>query len=170
MLLVGGSIALAMSGSTASTPAPTSIMSAPGLPIPAIPGRQTLSAITANGQPPDSIVDSVAIPQGAHVIGATNESDTYVGYDRSIAMDTTSSDSSLIEFYKLELPILGWKVTSTGPPHGQPGYEILALRAGGDGNQWEIGVIVSPTTFTAGGPGTGTSKFTLTFLTVSNAA
>jgi hypothetical protein len=167
-LVIGGSIVAGLSGSTAPSPAPQSVKTATGSPLPAVPARTVLAPIVSDGQPPDDILNSVVLPEKAIAGATTNNTDNLIGYDRSMSFTLAANDTNLIAFYKAELPAEGWKITSTGAPHGESGYEILAEQAGNDGNEWDLGVIIAPTTFSAGGPASGTSKFTLTFEVASD--
>ena len=50
----------------------------------------------------------------------------------------------------------GWQIFSTGPADHDPGgLEVLGKKAGSDGFFWEMGAVVSPTTFGAGAPAGG---------------
>ena len=50
----------------------------------------------------------------------------------------------------------GWQVFETGPARNDPGaLEVLGKKAGSDGFFWEMGAVVSATTFGADAPPAG---------------
>ena len=63
----------------------------------------------------------------------------------------------------------GWQIFSTGPADHEPGgLEVLGKKAGSDGFYWEMGAVISPTTFGAGAPATGATSFTLELFQVQD--
>ena len=56
----------------------------------------------------------------------------------------------------------GWQIFGTGPADHNPGaLEVLGKKAGSDGFFWEMGAVISATTFGAGAPAGGTTSFTV---------
>ena len=56
----------------------------------------------------------------------------------------------------------GWQIISTGPAdHVTGGLEVLGKKAGSDGFYWELGAVISPTSFGAGAPAAGATSFSL---------
>ena len=79
--------------------------------------------------------------------------------DPTGSFDVVASQATVLGFYKAELKSLGWSISSTGAADRVKGAtEVLAQRASADGWYWEVGVVVSPTTF---GSGTDNTPFTL---------
>jgi hypothetical protein len=174
VVLASGAAVAVLTGGTSSTgSAPPVVKTAPGAPVAAAAARHALAPIITPGRPPADVVDAVVLPAGAAGVrgSATNLG---VGlYDRSIGLTSPLSEAAVITFYRVELPVAGWKVISQGPPHGVPGFEILAKMAGTDGYLWELGVTVSPTVFPGAGTpasATGTTPFALRLFAVSDAA
>ena len=65
-------------------------------------------------------------------------------------------------FYRKDLKKQAWQIFSTGPAeHVAGGLEVLAKKAGADGFYWELGAVISPTTFGGNAPAAGSTSFTL---------
>jgi len=65
-------------------------------------------------------------------------------------------------FYSKVLKKQGWQIISTGPADHHPGaLEVLGKKAGSDGFYWEVGAVVSATTFGANAPAAGSTSFSL---------
>jgi hypothetical protein len=130
-----------------------------------VAGLTTSSALpfaplVAMGEPPGDIVDSVVVPVGATQVALPHTGGEATSYDRSIVFTTSASAQSLFDFFEAQMKGRGWKVFSTGAPAHGPGIELLAQRGGSDSWFWEQGVVISPTTFSAGGAAQRT-EFTL---------
>jgi hypothetical protein len=153
------SLASALTSDTtpkAGSPPPKIAADVPGVPLRAQGAEKGLAPILTPDQPPSNIVDAVALPVGwTRVSTQNNAADAY---DSQVRFTVPGAQSELIDFYATELPRLGWKVVSKGPTVllGKSVYEVLGTKAGDDGNYWEIGAVISPTTFT----GTGSSDIT----------
>lgn len=124
-----------------------------GTTLEAIPAAAALRPIQQPGTPPVNIVGSLALPAGAtRVVAHPSRSVTL--FDANERFDVTGSQAAVIDFYRKELRTGNWKVTSVGAARGSIGAtEVLAEKAGTDGWYWEVGVVVSPTLFPAGGSG-----------------
>ena len=141
----------------------THSFSVPGTPLKAVPAVHDLKVITVSGQPPGNIINSVAVPSGARVTGHANNTASAQGvYDAQINLRADESQAVLLTFYKLDLKKQGWQIISTGPAdHVTGGLEVLGKKAGSDGFYWEVGAVVSATTFGANAPAAGSTSFSL---------
>ncbi|HVC70579.1 MAG TPA: hypothetical protein VNC61_10040 [Acidimicrobiales bacterium] len=169
VLLVGFIGALATGGGSKPTAPLTSLPTAKGAGITAIPGRRALSPIVVGGQPADDILDAVALPKGATVTpgSATNKG---IGlYDHSLSFVIAGSEQRVIDFFRAELPALRWRIVSQGPPpKATPGYRIVGQHPSSDGYEWEIGVTVAPTTFASGAGSRETTSFVVRLFAVTD--
>ena len=168
VLLVGFIGAVVTGGGTKPTAPLTSLPTAKGAGITAIPGRHGLSPIVRAGQPASDILDAVALPKGA-VATPGSATDNGIGlYDRSLSFTLPVSEERLISFFRAELPALKWQVVSQGlPPKGTPGYRIVGQHPSSDGYEWEIGVTVAPTTFGSGADVHESTSFTVRLFAVT---
>jgi len=168
-IVILGLIALAFTG-TKPVAAPTSIKTAKGSPLAAIPAATDLAPMISGGEPPDDIVNAIALPKGS-IPGATyNNTQAAQGYDEQRLFTVDTSQQNVISFFEAELPSLGWHLQSKGPARNQNGYEVLAQRAGSDANYWQIGAVVSPTTFPTSGAGakSGVTQFEIRLFQISD--
>jgi hypothetical protein len=121
-----------------------------------VPGRRLLGSILQPGTPPANIVSAVTVPQGAVRVSTQNNSGAALQYDEQVVLSVRASQADVLAFYDTELPANKWGVFSAGPAYNDPqAEELLARQAGDDGWYWEIGVVVSPSTF---GTGAGAAK------------
>ncbi|MGO8859923.1 MAG: hypothetical protein ACLQRH_04020 [Acidimicrobiales bacterium] len=140
----------------------TRSFSVPGTTLRAQPAVRALKVITVDGQPPDNIVNATSIPVGATRVSFQNNSASAQAYDAQIALTIDSSQGAVENFYSKDLKVQGWQIFETGPADNDPGaIEVLAKQAGSDGFYWEIGAVVSATTFGPGAPAKGSTSFTL---------
>jgi hypothetical protein len=170
VVVVGGLLAQGFAGPSAPTPAPSVVPTAKGSPLKAIPGRSDLTSLIADGEPPDDIVNAVVLPVGSLPGTVINDTNSAGSYDEQRLFTLASSQADIIKFFEIELPAQGWHTESTGPAKDQPGFEVLAQRAGSDGFYWEIGAVVTPTVFAATGPGAknGLTHFEIRLFQVSD--
>jgi hypothetical protein len=141
----------------------TSSFSVPGTPLRAEPGVRALKVITVSGQPPGNIINAVSIPEGATRTSFANNSAASQGaYDAQITLRADESQAVLENFYKKDMHKQGWQIVSSGPAdHVAGGLEVLGKKAGSDGFYWELGAVISPTSFGAGTPAAGATSFSL---------
>jgi hypothetical protein len=140
----------------------TRAFSVPGTPLRAMPAVHDLGVITVSGQPPGNIINAVSVPEGATPTSYKNNSNAAQGYDAQITLRADESEAALDNFYKMDMKKQGWQVISTGPAdHVTGGLEVLGKKAGSDGFYWELGAVISPTSFGAGTPATGATSFSL---------
>jgi hypothetical protein len=141
----------------------------------AIPGAHALKAIEQSGLPPANIVRAVSVPLGADVVSSQSNSAGSGQYDEQVVLSVHAAQLDVFNFFTAEMPAWRWSVFSTGPAQNQPGtIEVLGKQAGDDGWFWEMGAVVSPTTFADTGLGstqtsTGEStRFTIRLFQVSD--
>jgi hypothetical protein len=171
------------------TPAPTSIATAPGAVLHAVPARPLLRSIVTVGEPPDDLLNALAVPRGTTPVPGTALNRGVELYDRSLRLVVPATEQAVISFFRAQLPAQHWRRLSQGPAK-VPGYQILEQHPASDGHEWEVGVTVSPTVFpgpapsSAGSgptgpappgsaptaPATGTTSFTLRLFSVSDQA
>lgn len=169
VLILGGIGAALTSSGNARPPAVHSLPTAAGATIKATPGRAALGPIVRTGEPPDDILNVVALPEGT-TTKAGSATDNGVGlYDHSLSFTVGVSEQRVIDFFRAELRALKWQVISQGPPpHGAAGYEIVGQHPSSDGYEWEIGVTIAPTTFGSGArTAVETTPFTLRLFAVT---
>lgn len=169
VILLFGTLAAVTSGGSGGTVAPPArAVAVQGSTLTAVPAAGGLSAIAQPGTPPPDVLNALILPSGWHLVSSTPS--TGAGqYNASARFTVTSPEATVIAFYKNGLRSRGWKVFSVGPAKGALGStEVLAQKAGSDGWYWEVGAVVSPTTF-ATGTGQETA-FTVTLFEVPDAA
>jgi len=137
--------------------------SVPGTSVRARPAVKDLKVITKSGQPPGNIVNAVSVPANAKLVSHQNNSASEQGsYDAQITLTADDSQAAVENFYSKVLKKQGWQIISTGPADHQPGaLEVLGKKAGSDGFYWEVGAVVSATTFGANAPAAGSTSFSL---------
>ncbi|MGO9341582.1 MAG: hypothetical protein ACLP6E_03540 [Acidimicrobiales bacterium] len=164
-----GFIAQVFTGSNPPVAAPSSVPTAKGSPIKAIPASSALAPLVSSGEPPNDIVNAIVLPAGSVPGAVTDNTNSAESYDEQREFEIDASEQKVITFFEVELPAQGWHVESTGKPKNQPGYEVLAQRAGSDGYYWEIGAVVSPTSFTSSAANaTGVTSFEVRLFQVSD--
>jgi hypothetical protein len=169
VVVLAGIIGAALTSSgTATTKGATSLKTAPGATITAVPGRPVLKPIVIAGQPPDDILDAVALPKGTTVKTGSATNNGIGLYDHSLSFTIAVPEQRVIDFFRAELKAFKWEIVSQGsPPNNVPGYRIVGQHPSGDGFEWEIGVTVAPTTF--GSPTvTGMTPYTLRLFAVTD--
>jgi hypothetical protein len=134
----------------------------PGTALRAIPAAPTLAVITTSGEPPSNILNAVAIPVGAVRVSHQNNSAAADQYDAQIGLRSDASQGALQTFYAKDMKKQGWQIFDQGPADHDPGaLEVLGKLAGSDGFYWEMGAVISRTTFGADAPPAGSTDFTL---------
>ena len=133
------------------------------------PAAPALRPIRQAGTPPADIVDTLAVPVGATVVGHTPSTGITL-FDAREHFTVPGAQQSVVAFYRTELAVMKWKVTDVGPAQRPANAtEVLAQKAGSDGWYWEVGVVVSPTTFAPGAGTSGTTPFVLRLFEVNDA-
>jgi hypothetical protein len=181
IFLVGVGLELLSGNQSRPTPTPTKIATAPGAVLHAVPARPLLKSIIAAGEPPDDLLNALALPRGATPQPSSAINRGVELYDRSLQFEVTATQQDVISFFRAQLPAQHWQRLSQGPT-GTAGtqYLILEQHPASDGHEWDLGVTVSPTFFGAQAPpagaattgssvpSTGTTSFTLRLFSVSD--
>ena len=112
--------------------------------------------------PRRNILNSVSIPAGAIRVSHQNNSAAAGQYDEQIGLVSDASQGALRTFYLRRHEGAGLADLRAGPADHDPGaLEVLGKKAGSDGFYWEMGAVVSATTFGADAPPAGTTHFTV---------
>lgn len=151
-IVVLGLIAQVFTGSNPPVATPSSVATAKGSPLKAISASSALAPLVSSGEPPNDIVNAIVLPAGSVPGAVMDNTISAESYDEQRLFSIDASQQSVITFFKVELAAQGWHVESTGAAKNEPGkIEVLAQRAGSDGYYWEIGAVVSQTTFPLSG-------------------
>lgn len=173
VLFVIGAVAAGLTGSSSRTPpASPSTAVVPGTSgLVAVPARTALTPILTTGEPPADVVAALVVPRGtAAVPGSATERGVGL-YDATVHVQLPAPEEAVITFFRAELAAGHWHVLRAGTTAG--GYQFLAQHPGSDGYEWELGVTLSPTTFTSAVPGvtapaTGVTPAALRLFAVSD--
>jgi hypothetical protein len=170
VIVISGLVIQGFGAPNPSLSSPASVGTAKGSPLKAVPARSDLTPLISSGEPPDDIVNAVVLPAGSEAGAVIDNTLSAQGYDEQRLFTVDAPEQKIITFYEVELPAQGWHIESKGDARDQPGFEVLAQRAGSDGYYWEIGAVVSPTTFPSSGPAksTGLTKFEIRLFQVSD--
>lgn len=160
---IGAALTHTATPRAARTGGPTKV---PGSSLLAVPASTKLEAIEANGEPPANVLAAITLPEGA-VLKATENPGLGSTYDEEAVFSVEASDAAVVGFYKTELARLGWHSVSSGAAEHAAGTQVVGQLAGDDGFYWQLGVVVSPSTFTSGGTADVT-RFTLRILQVQD--
>ncbi len=126
------------------------------------PARVDLAAITISGEPPGNIVNAVSLPVGSILLTHQNNSQAADQYDAQIGLRSDASQGALETFYQKDMKAQGWQIFEVGPADHDPGaLEVLGKLAGSDGFYWEMGAVISATSFGANAPAAGDTQFTV---------
>jgi hypothetical protein len=189
LFLLGVGLELLSGSQSRPTASPKSVTTARGAVLHAVPARPLLRAIVSGGQPPDDLLNAIAVPQGSAPVPSSAISQGVELYDRSQRFEVPATQQDVISFFRAQLPSQHWRRLSEGPTTKVPGgYLVLEQRPASDGLEWDLGVTVAPTFFgdqatgssgpasvpaasAAPGavvPGAGTTAFTLRLYAVSD--
>lgn len=160
VLLFGVLAAVSSSGSHGTPPLrhPTRV---PGTGLRAVPATAALRPIEHPGTPPSDVLDALRLPEGAVPRGHRDLNTSSTQYDEQMRFSVKATEAAVVDFYKAGLKKAGWKVFDVGHASHHPGaVEVLAQRGASDGWYWEVGAVVSPTSFGRSGDGQ-TTQFTL---------
>ena len=109
---------------------------------------------------------AITLPTGAVRESSINPGDGST-YDQQVEFSVDASQEAVLGFYKIELAHFGWRTVTSGAATHQAGQQIVGQLAGDDGFYWQLGVIVSPTTFGAAGT-TDVTRFELRVIQVGD--
>jgi hypothetical protein len=163
LILVGFvAIGLATNGAPARTDTSRSIQVVSGSSLRAVRAAPALSVITRSGEPPSNILNAVSLPEGSIRVSHQFNSASADQFDAQIGLVSDASQGAIRTFYLSDMKAQGWQVFETGPARNDPGaFEVLGKKAGSDGFFWEMGAVVSATTFGADAPPAGQTAFTV---------
>jgi len=115
----------------------------PGVNLTAIGAAGVLHRLVSGGTPPKDVLDALVVPKGAQIVSTTDSDAGIDQYDRSVYLKVDTTSKELVRFYQAELKWAHWYLLGE---YRLPGSakELLARRAGSDGYEWEVGVIVTP--------------------------
>ncbi len=176
LFLIGIGLELASGSQGRPNSSPARIATARGAVLRAVPARPLLKAIASVGEPPDDLLDALAVPAGSTPVPSSAVNRGVELYDRSLRFEVAATQQDVISFFRAELPALHWARLSQGTTgSGGTQYLILEQHPASDGHEWDLGVTVAPTFFgaqapasTTAGPGSGTTSFTLRLFSVSD--
>jgi hypothetical protein len=133
-----------------------------GSTLAAVPATDALRPITVDSEPPANIINAVSIPKGAVATGSQDNGSAAGQYDSQVEFRSDASEAALNGFFETVMARQGWQIFDKGAAdHLTGGLEVLGKQAGSDGFYWEMGAVVSPTTFGANAPPTGQTDFTV---------
>jgi hypothetical protein len=172
LILVFGVLSVVSTGHTTTSPSvSTRPVAVAGSSLKAVPAVTGLGPIEQADTPPANILDSLTLPVGStpvphgHSVSNTNQ------YDGQMAFTASSTEATLVAFYRSELDRHGWKIVGVAPATGIPeGVEVLSEQAGSDGWYWEVGAVVSPTRFTGPAGVHQSTRFQLRLFEVPDAS
>lgn len=150
LVFVGGAIALGLSPSTAPVHIASTVRTAPGSPLRAMPAAPELRPMVNGGQPPSDILAALALPAGTTSVTGSLQNHTVALYDESLGFQVAASQANVIAFFRAELKADGWQQVSSSLRSNGPGIEVLGQHGAVDGNLWDVGIVVSPTKFVSG--------------------
>ncbi len=168
LFLLGLGLELLSGSQSRPTPSPTKIATAPGAGLHAVPARPLLQTIISSGQPPDDLLNALAVPRGATPVPTSAVDRGVELYDRSLRFGVRATQQDVISFFRAQLPAQHWRRLSQGPTGTSGDYLILEQHPASDGHEWDLGVTVSATSFGAPTPASGTTSFTLRLYSVSD--
>ncbi len=176
LFLLGVGLEVLSGSQSRPTAVPKSVVTARGAVLHAVPARPLLGAIVTGGQPPDDLLDAIAVPQGSAPVPSSAINQGVELYDRSLRFEVPATQQDVISFFRAQLASEHWQRLSQGPAAKvQGGYLILEQHPASDGLEWDLGVTVAPTFFGAQAPGSsvpassaGTTSFTLRLYAVSD--
>jgi hypothetical protein len=147
LLIVVGLATAGITGMAISTPGGKAAPPAPATPqslgLPARSAGGSFGAIGASTQVPSDVLSAIYVPRTATVLGHTSYGRGVDAFDAAIDFRTPASYDQVVSFFKAELTANGWSLKSEGPATNASGEELLAWRAGSDGNYWEAGAVVA---------------------------
>ncbi len=167
VIVVLGLVGSAIVTNTTGKASPTSVhkITLPdGISVALVPGATALRSMVSQGQPPSDILDNLAVPSGSRATATVNNAAGAGQFDQTVDFATAQAGDEVVDTYKTLLPKLGWQVVYTGSGLGtdKSGTEVLAKRGSADSYDWEVGVVVSPTT------AAGTTPFSVEVLELAD--
>ncbi len=153
-ICLGGALALALTSAAPRNATPRTLVTASHDPVPAVPAAPSIAAMVAGGQPPSDVVAALAFPRGTQPVAGSIDDQTVGSYDRSMLFTVALPEAQVIAFFHYQLRAQGWTSFSQGKPAAATrapagSIEVLARRPASDGNFWQVGLVVEPTTFSS---------------------
>jgi hypothetical protein len=148
------------------TKAPKGTSAVKGSSLRAVNAQAGLKPIEQDGQPPANVLAAITLPVGAIEMSSSNPGEGN-SYDQQVQFSVDASEATVLGFYKIELAHFGWKTVTSGPATHQAGQQIVGQIAGEDGFYWQLGVVVSPSTFLDNGT-VDVTEFTLQVIQVGD--
>lgn len=162
VLLFGIGSALSGSGGPAA-PAKRAPAHVKGTTLGSEGATAVLRPIERPGTPPSDVLRSIVVPVGSATV-SSKPWDGTTQFSGEMTFRLSASQAAVVSFYRAELRARGWSISSVGAAEGHAGStEVLAQRASSDGWYWEIGIVVSPTSFssTSSTAGADVTRFSL---------
>jgi hypothetical protein len=149
LVLLFGIGAALTSSSTPPKPRSSALAPVKGTALRAEAATSVLRPIERPDTPPPDVLRSVVVPEGSTTV-SSKPWDGSTQFSGEMTFRLQASQAAVVDFYRAELKARGWSISSVGAAEGKKNAtEVLAQRASTDGWYWEIGVVVSPTTFTS---------------------
>jgi hypothetical protein len=163
VLIVGLFVTLGLVTSTRVAPVHSVAHSkVPGTTLRPVAAAAALAPIVANGQPPAGVLSAVYLPAGSVRLSSADNTSSAGQYDEEVTLRSSASQGAVVDFFAADMRYEGWQVFDRGPAsHDQGALEVLGKIAGSDGYYWEMGATVSATTFGAGAPPGGLTRFSV---------
>ncbi len=146
-IFIIGAVAMGVFGGSGYAPPPSSSEKSVVNGISAVPATRYLKAIEANGQPPLNVIYALTVPQNTAIQGIVPTQGLATSYDKAISLISADSQQDVISFYTKQLPAHHWTIISKGVGSKSLSYEFIARINGEDGQFWELGLTIYPTTF-----------------------
>ncbi|HXW31598.1 MAG TPA: hypothetical protein VEJ21_00800 [Acidimicrobiales bacterium] len=156
-------------GSPAPSPTPVKAVAGTGGLVPE-PASDVLGAIVQSGEPPSNVLAALVVPKGTSAVPGTASQKGLGLYDASIDLQAPAVAAHVITFVRSELRAGKWQTVSAGASGNA--YQFIAEHPGSDGYEWELGVTISPTTFSSATPSAtpsnGVTAFQIRLFAVSD--
>ncbi len=146
-IFIIGAVAMGVFGGSGYVPPPSSSGKSVVSGISAVPATKYLKVIEADGQPPLNVIYALTVPQNTAIQGIVPTQGLATSYDKAISLISTDSQQDIISFYAKQLPSHHWTIISKGATSKPLSYEFIARINGEDGQFWELGLTIYPTTF-----------------------
>ena len=134
------------------------------------PASDVLAAIVQSGEPPANVLAALVVPKGTSAVPGTASQKGLGLYDASIDLQAPATAGHMITFVRSELRAGRWQTVSAGASGNS--YQFIAEHPGSDGYEWELGVTISPTTFSpatpSATPSNGVTAFQIRLFAVSD--
>jgi hypothetical protein len=165
LIFVGGLVALGLSPRTVPSSATATVRTAPGAPLRAEASTRLLAPIEVDGQPPANVLQAFDVPVGSRAVPGSAVNHSVANYDRQMRLTVDAPEAKVVDFFRDQLRADGWQQVSVSQAVRSNGTEVLGEHGGTDGNTWELGVVVSPTTFSSGSsaPLSGVTAYEVVF-------